>query len=495
MRPERSEAELLRALAAMPFMDRLEMVAVSGYSRGMVYEVMRRLEDEALAASVPHAADLVPPTRRYFITGAGIGSLAEVEDAGVDEMLHRHPTSVQWLRVLMERLDALAVIYRLAAAVSNVAHPIRLRLYRAMPMDAAIELSGGRTVGVVRQGLTADRSAFSKRILRLSEGPVPGAVLLLMPDEVRLRHARRLLIRTRLHALLALERDAALAGPGDRIWRPAAVHATLDLRYVLRRLEPAGELPAEAPLSKTTMPGDGAPDAVRALPALLKPGEKRTLDLISDWPWIERTELASLLNVSEPRASQLTTPLEGFGLVTRPIAGSERLALTDRGLALLARRDRASVGLARKRWSVAPIDDKAPLGWRNVSGGRSRQLLRNIEHTQAVHAFVAALARQADSLGWDLEQIDPPRRASRHFRHEEGMRSVNPDAFGILHRGPVTWPFFLEWERRAVRPATMATRLAPYLRYYSTRRPTDDHGVQGPPFWSSSTTTSPPPTS
>ena len=26
-----------------------------------------------------------------------------------------------------------------------------------------------------------------------------------------------------------------------------------------------------------------------------------------------------------------------------------------------------------------------------------------------------------------------------------GMRSVNPDAFGILHRGPVTWPFFLEW--------------------------------------------------
>ena len=266
MRPERSEAELLRALAAMPFMDRLEMVAVSGYSRGMVYEVMRRLEDEALAASVPHAADLVPPTRRYFITGAGIGSLAEVEDAGVDEMLHRHPTSVQWLRVLMERLDALAVIYRLAAAVSNVAHPIRLRLYRAMPMDAAIELPGGRTVGVVRQGLTADRSAFSKRILRLSEGPVPGAVLLLMPDEVRLRHARRLLTRTRLHALLALERDAALAGPGDRIWRPAAVHATLDLRYVLRRLEPAGELPAEAPLSKTTRPGDGAPDAVRALP-------------------------------------------------------------------------------------------------------------------------------------------------------------------------------------------------------------------------------------
>ena len=38
------------------------------------------------------------------------------------------------------------------------------------------------------------------------------------------------------------------------------------------------------------------------------------------------------------------------------------------------------------------------------------------------------------------------------------------------------WPFFLEWERRAVRPTTMAKRIAPYLRYYSSHRPTDDHG-------------------
>ena len=58
------------------------------------------------------------------------------------------------------------------------------------------------------------------------------------------------------------------------------------------------------------------------------------------------------------------------------------------------------------------------------------------------------------------------------------MRSVNADAFGVLRRGPAAWPFFLEWERRAVRPATMSERLAPYLRYYSSHRPTDDHGVR-----------------
>ena len=38
-------------------------------------------------------------------------------------------------------------------------------------------------------------------------------------------------------------------------------------------------------------------------------------------------------------------------------------------------------------------------------------------------------------------------------------------------------PFFLEWERRAVRPVTMTARIAPYLRYYSSTRPLDDHGV------------------
>ena len=226
------------------------------------------------------------------------------------------------------------------------------------------------------------------------------------------------------------------------------------------------------------MPGDDAPDSGHALPVLLRPAEKRALDLIFDWPWMLRTELASLMDVSTRRASQLVNPLEGFGLVTRPIDGSGRLALTDRGVALLARRDRTSVAVARGRWSVAPLDADAPYDWRNVTGGRSRQLLRNIEHTGAVHAFVAALARQAHALGWEMAQIDPPRGASRHFRHEGGTRSVNPDAFGVLRRGPVSWRFFLEWERRAVRPSTMATRIAPYLRYYSSHIPIDDHGAR-----------------
>ena len=495
------ERELLRRLASMPFLDRLDLVAISGWSRGAVYEGVGKLEDTGLAASVPHATDLIPPTRRFHLTAAGIRTLVQEEGVSLSELLRARPLSVQWLRILAERIDALAVIYRLASTISNIAYPIRLRLYRAMPMDAAIALPGGRTVAVVRQGLTSDRTGFAKRIWRLRDGPLPGAVLLLLPDEVRLRHARRLLTSTSLPAFLALESDAALAGGDDPIWRPPSVNAALDLRYVLARMRPGGAPPAERRPSRASLTAYGAGRDIPGylLPAPLKPAEKRVLDLLYDWPWISPNDLASLLAVSEPRASQLVTPLEAFGLVTRlsadnlstrqvepgvPAASrlserqAGRLALTDQGLALLARRDRTSVGVARKRWSVAPLDPEGPASWRNVSGARSRQLVRNAEHTGAVHAFIAALARQCRALRWEMAQLDPSRRASRYFRHGEKLRSIHPDAFGVLRRGPVTWPFFLEWERRAVRPVTMAARLAPYLRYYSSHRPTDDHGAQ-----------------
>ena len=125
-----------------------------------------------------------------------------------------------------------------------------------------------------------------------------------------------------------------------------------------------------------------------------------------------------------------------------------------------------------------PLDPETSLEWRNVAGTRTRQLLRNVAYTAAFHAFVASLDRQARSRSREIVQLDPPRRASRYFRHQGKLRSVHPDAFGIVRRGESVWPFFLEWERRAVRPATMAARVAPYLRYYASPRPTDDHGHQ-----------------
>ena len=197
MRPEGCEPDLLRALASMPFLNRLEMVAVTGWSRGAVYEAVEKLESGGLCASVLHATELLPQARRFHLTAAGLHRLAGDEGMAPDELVRHWPVSAQWRRSLLERLDALAVIYRMAVLLSNVAYPIRFRWYRASPLDAAVTLPDGKTVGIVRQGITADRSGFAKRLWRLREGPMPGAVLVLMADDVRLRHARRLLSITR----------------------------------------------------------------------------------------------------------------------------------------------------------------------------------------------------------------------------------------------------------------------------------------------------------
>ena len=243
MKPAGCEADLLRALASMPFLDRLEMVAVCGWSRGAVYEAIASLESGGFCASVPHAVDPLPPARRFHFTAAGLRRLVGEEGVPLDELVRSHPVSAQWRRILMDRLDPLASVYRVASALSNVAYPIRFRWYRAMPMDAAMTLPDGRTVGIIRQGLTADRSGFSKRLWRLRDWPLPGTLLILMADDVRLRHARRLLSTTDVPALFALEREAVLAGAGDRIWSPVKVSAAIDLRYELDRAAPGGGVP------------------------------------------------------------------------------------------------------------------------------------------------------------------------------------------------------------------------------------------------------------
>ena len=480
MRPEGLDAQLLRALADMPFLNRQEMVAVTGRSKGAVHEAAERMQNGGLCGSVLHAVDPFPPSRRFHLTAAGLRRLAGEERTSPDHLVRSRPLSTEWRRSLMERMDPLAVIYRLAAILSDVAYPLRFRWYRSSKLDAGVQLPGGKTVGIVRQGPTADRSVFAQRLWRLKDETSPGIVLVLTTDAVRLRHARRMLSTTDVPALLAIEGEAALSGADDHIWTPAQVHASVSLRYALDRMDPGGALPEEIKPALASVPADlpvtGAA-AGHMLPVTLKPAEKRALDLVFDWPWITLSELAGLLGVSPQRASQLVNPLEGFRLAVRPREAGGRLAISDRGLGLLARRDRTSVAAARKRWSVAPEGAKTPFAWRSLAGSRSRQLLRNIEHTSAVHAFIAAFAGQARHLGWDVVQLDPPGRASRHFRHDDRIRSVNPDAFGVLRRGEETWAFFLEWERRAVRPSTMATRLAPYLRYYSSHRPMDDHGV------------------
>ena len=184
------------------------------------------------------------------------------------------------------------------------------------------------------------------------------------------------------------------------------------------------------------------------------------------------------MELSPSAVSKLTSRLGRLGLVSRVhLSGRRRLALSRPGLALLARRDRASISTAIRRWGVETVEGKSPMCWRSVPGARSRPLARAIEHTEAVHRFMAALVRQAKRYSsFRVLQTGPPHHSARYFRHGGRLRSIHPDGFGLVRVGTRVFPFFLDWERRALNPSTMSARLAPYLRYSSSNQPLDDHG-------------------
>ena len=477
------DADALRVLAAMPFLDRLELAAVAGVSEGTAHNALSHLHGDGLVDCIRHAALLTASTRRWRVTADGLDRLADEQGTSLRRLLRTHPVTAHWQRLLLARLDAVAVIYRLA---STLGVPHRFRWYRSAALDAAMSLPDGKTIGVIRQGATTDRTAFADRVRWLpnTQQALPRALLALMPDEVRLRQARRLLARYPGPVFLAPERDVANSEADDRIWRITSNDAVLSLDEAIAHMRPGGRLPAEPPLTRLALPFDltapKEPERVpdHLLPAVLKPTEKDVLDRLADWPWIVGEDLSGVIDLSPSRTSTLCLHLTRLGLLSRiSLQGRRRLALSRRGLTLLARRDRASVSRVVQRWSVGAVEDNGAVEWRSVPGSRSRPLARTIEHTEAVHRFMATLVTQAkDTPGYRVSQISPPHHAARYFRYGGRLRSIHPDAFGVVRVENRTYPFFLEWERRASNPSTMAARLAPYLRYYSSSQPLDDHG-------------------
>ena len=488
MRAAERDTRILGKLASMPFLDRLELAAVCGVSEGLAHNALASLRGQGLIGFVKHRSPLTSTTRRYYVAAEGVKRLAAESNTSQREVLREYCVSAQWQRLLLERLDSVAVIYRLASAIAEISGSLSVLWFRNSPLDCVISLSDGRTIGVVRRGPTSDETSFGKRLWRLlgTDRPVPGALLILLPDDVRLRRARRRLARYSLPVFLSLEEDVAQADAGSEIWCLPSFPNRLDLRYILSRVPLRGGIPVDRVAKRASLPEipkvGMLPSEVKLcmLSTILRAAEKRMLDCLFQWPMATVRELAGMLGVSRARIYQSTTNLARYGLLSKPgLYGRHGLALSDRGLAFLARRDRTSVSATLKRWSVASENGADITSWRDLTGKLSRHLARLMEHTGAVYRFMAALVHQSKIReGIRVLQISPADQAARYFRLEGILRSVHPDAFGVVQIGEKTQPFFLEWEKRAVRPGTMAARLAPYLRYYSTHKPHDDHGVR-----------------
>ena len=114
---------------------------------------LRKLTERGLVDSVPHHLSVLGtrPQRRYFPTEKGV-TAAGAATKGRNHMLGGYPVSKQWFRLLAERLDAVAVLHRVAAMVADADphdDPVRVDHYRNGPYDMLLTLSGGRSIGLM----------------------------------------------------------------------------------------------------------------------------------------------------------------------------------------------------------------------------------------------------------------------------------------------------------------------------------------------------------
>ena len=474
---------------------------------------LKKLAKMGMADSVSHSLTILGPHPhlRYFPTEKGIHAGARVE-YGTKTFLREYPVSKQWFRLLAERLDAVAALYRVAALVADAdsqGKPVRVDHYRQGPYDMLLTLSGGRSVGLLRQGPTLPSANLRYRLRTLENlphGQRPMATLALAHSDQANRRAVRTLGDVTHHrrTFVATEGDLLAGDHRGVVWQqcgngteydlPVEVVPGVSLNAVMAWADRVAGRSAEA----SRLRNPGAERKLRPDPETLYPNhllaampepsellrsslavqltgaEKDALDLLAAWPLCTTDQLAGLMGgVTRRRVNQVLNSLAGHSLVR---ADGQRHALTDEGLRCLARRDRAAVGPVVGRWSARKRrrrNAKAPV----YAGTALRSIASQMEHHDAITGFAAALsAETARSPDYEVLDLMPTSRSAVGYRWDWTNYVVHPDAsFQLAYQG--RWRFYLlEFERRATTPRRVRTRLENYRRYFNSGWLNRDHG-------------------
>ena len=468
---------------------------------------LKKLTERGLVDSVPHHLSVLGtrPQRRYFPTDKGVIAGAMTTE-GEEHMLRTYPVSKQWFRLLAERLDAVAVLHRVAAMTADADphdDPVRVDHYRNGPYDMLLTLSGGRTIGLIRQGpaLPTSRLRYRLRsIERLDSRDRPFVTLVLTHADQATRRAVRSLGDPSEHfrTFVATEGELLAGDAQGEAWHqcgsglgndpPVRIEADaslagilawterlLDTSYFFLRDRPKPKPSALYPSGVQASMPEPSEQLKPALPVQMTRAEKDALDLLSAWPLCTREQLAGLMGgVTLRRVNQVLRSLTQHSLVR---ADEPLHMLTDEGLTYLARRDRAAVGLTLDRWSAEPLYLNADV----YAGTAVRALASQMRHHAGIIDFVAALSadvvRSPDHDLWDLL---PTSRSSIGYRYDWTTYVIHPDAsFTLEYKG--RWhPYLLEFERRATTPKRARSRLKSYRRYFDSGWAEGDHGGRPP---------------
>ena len=257
--PEALEDTLL-LLCAAPLSTVDELSRFGRVPASTLRDRLRRLARMGMADSVSHSLTIMGPHPhlRHFPTEKGIEAGAMVEH-GTETFLSEYPVSRQWFRLLAERLDAVAMLYRaaaLVAAADSRGEPVRVDHYRQGPYDMLITLSGGRSVGLLRQGATLPSANLRYRLRtleNLSHGQRPMATLALaFSDQANRRAVRTLGDPQHHHRTFVATEGELLAGDhrgvvwqqcggGTELHLPVKVDPGVSLENIIARTDRLAE--------------------------------------------------------------------------------------------------------------------------------------------------------------------------------------------------------------------------------------------------------------
>ena len=484
----------LHSLCQLPLIDPVEMACIVDSQARSERRRLNRLVDEGLAVRLRHTiASMRQPSSRYAPTSEGVAEAARNAGLTPTGFVRPLPISAQWFQVLFNRLDSVAVIYRLAStiAVALGQRSGALQVYhqRRGPLDALLHFPTGQNIGVLRQGPTLDRSALTSRLWTVTKdaaGIQSRAILAALHTEGDRRHIQRYLTRLSRRGghevqtvFMAVMSESIHVTPDLPVWQlaysSAAVYSFRELADFVKNA-PASRPPTprtyhRAALPKTEMLLNGHNSTQ------MQASEKHALDILLDWPLATHDQFANLLVVSKGRLAQILAELETrYAFVTAPFGDQApiRYALSDAGLEYLALRDRSSRPRVLKHWSVStnPLTGR----WR---GSRVRRLATEIYHTDAVNSIAAKISREAHDLSptYEVRTLDPSHRSRRDFVFNRRRHTIHPDASGVIVYLDTPIPFLLEFERRARHPSKSLQRIRPYQAYFSTAYPMQDHGA------------------
>ena len=493
--------ETLLDLCATPLTTVLELASLTREPASSLRDRLDRLRRRGLAERRPHRLAVLGerPRQRWFPTEDGIDA-AEGASGGDTALLRTAPVSRQWFRLLAERLDSVAIIYQVATRIAGAeleAGPLRVDHYRSGPYDALVTLGDGRALGLLRQGplLTPANLRYRLRsIQRMSYDDRPHISLVLAASDQDARRALRALGHPTEHeTTFVTTTGEVLAGKaGAKVWQQCGagldsatmLAPNLELSAILgwlgdrldrerkrwgRSLPGAARERLYAPGVRASRPRP-AEQLDAAYAVRLSRSDKQVLDLVYDWPLCTAGQLAGLMGgVGRRRVNRALRRLRERSLVERDDSGTGYV-LSEQGLVVLARRDRAAVGPVLDRWTTQRDGDV-------YIGTSLRALASQRVHQRGVIGFAARLTAEASRVdAYELLDLLPTQRSQISYDAEGARQLLLPDAsFQLGLDGYFEWCLF-EYERRATTPKRLPARLRSYERYFRSPYAKSDHG-------------------